>query len=139
MASPQRRPDDGPEGDLPPDPWAGLAATPPPGPADRTEGRPGGRSDDLPPPSRRPGPDPDGRDVTGGPAWHPSGQDVAGRGDTPLHRSLLGHPAFWVVLTAVALLALWAAWLDGPSAPPAGDPSPGTVSTAPFEEAPPGL
>lgn len=114
---------DGVDGDLPPDPWAGLAATPPPPPPADAGRRVGGA-----------GAGPDGAgsgDVGDGPvSWHPAGQDVPATDTTSGPRGLLGHPVVWVIVTAVALLALWTAWMDRPSSLPTA-PSPDSVSTAP--------
>lgn len=123
---------DGVDGDLPPDPWAGLAATPPPPPPtsspgdvdawERSSGAAAGPDRTSP-----------GGAADGPASWHPAGHDVPAA-DTPSGpRSLLGHPAVWVIVTAVALLALWTAWMDRPSSLPSG-PSPDSVSTAPFAE-----
>lgn len=105
----RHRRDDG--GDLPPDPWAGLANPPT---------QRGGRRGHRRPPdvtSR----DGRGQDGTPTPGWHPAGQGAAPDGTS---RSLLAHPAVWLIVTAVAVLTLWALWLDRPPAPtppPASD------------------
>lgn len=113
---------DGSDGELPPDPWAGLAATPP------------HRPDGVPSADRGSSPTARGQRPGDGPAqaWHPAGQDQPSAGAPTSPRGLLGHPVVWVVITIVALLALVTAALDRPAAPPS-EPTPGTVSTAPAE------
>ena len=111
-------------GELPPDPWAGLAPTPPPPPPSGAS--PGGGSGR--PPSAGAG-----EDAADGPGrWHPAGHDAPPPSSTG-PRGLLGHPAVWVIITAIALLALWTAWMDSPSSLPSS-PSPDSVSTAPLED-----
>jgi hypothetical protein len=114
---------DGPtgDGDLPPDPWAGLAEPSP-----------------IPPPTGQRGWDDqltgDGQadrerrqHPSGG--WHPSGS--VPRSDPPTRRSSIWHhPVVWVVITVLAVIALVGAALDRP-APSTPEPSPGSLDAAP--------
>ena len=117
MSRAPRGPGDRPEGELPPDPWAGLAEPLPP-PSPRASADAAGE-----------GPDPRAAEASAeAHRWHPAGRDRddAGTG------SLLLRPGVWIALTAVALFALIGAWLDRPEAPPES-PSPDSISTAPAE------
>jgi hypothetical protein len=104
------------EGELPPDPWAGLAGpprTPPPPPTPPSSEAPwaaGGR------PARPPG-------------WerHPSVSAGDG-GPTPSRRTVWHHPAVWIAVLALAGLLLLGALLEGPSRT-TPEPAPETVST----------
>lgn len=113
---------DGPEGELPPDPWAGLAEAPLPPPvphdvAGPDAGRRGWPSD--PAASDHPG---------GGPnPAHPAGRATPG-GAGPA--AWYARSGVWVAVSVLALLALLVAWMDRPATPPPA-PSPGSVSTAP--------
>jgi hypothetical protein len=95
-----------PEGELPPDPWAGLVDPQPPA---RRSARP---TPDEPTWAQQPA-DPAA-------SWHPS--------TGPRRRtSPLQHPALWVVLTGLAVLLLVAAVLERGSSPPPPERSPGSI------------
>jgi hypothetical protein len=115
------------DGDLPPDPWAGLAEPSP-----------------IPPPTGQRGWD---HQLTGdGPAdrgghqpptagWHPSGS-VPGP-ELPARRSSIWHhPVVWALITVLAVVALVGAALDRP-APSTPEPSPGSLDAAPASPAAP--
>lgn len=133
------------DGDLPPDPWAGLAdapSEPPPPPdpgdaVDRSWSRPAdprGRDPDAEDVDRDPGPQLPGRRSEAG-GGEPRRYDLEAAAAHPAgsqrrSSSLLGHPAIWVTVAALALLALWTAWMDRPAAPPP-PPQEATLEAAP--------
>ncbi len=107
------------DGELPPDPWAGLAA---PSPIPPPTGKAGW--DDLASGSSRDTPE-RARHPSGG--WHPSGTTPPG---APSRKSgIWHHPGIWVVLTVLALVALIGAVMDR-SAPSGPERSPDSVSAA---------
>lgn len=105
------------EGDLPPDPWAGLAdPVPPPAPPAPPPWQPPPSSLDRP--ARPPG-------------WerHPSVSASTGEGhQPPARRSAWHHPAVWIAVLALAGVLLVGALLEGPSRT-VTEPAPDAVST----------
>jgi hypothetical protein len=101
-----------PEGELPPDPWAGLADDVPPFDPHRAERR------DLEAPDARPDERPP----------HPSEArfDLGGPPLVPGSRSPLQRPGLWVALVLLALVLLVAAVLDGGGG--SSQPSPGSIT-----------
>lgn len=112
--------------ELPPDPWAGLADTPPP----------------SPPP---PGP---GQRGWGDPRWSPGASEPAARWQghpsvtpgiparhvPPPRRTLWHHPAVWLVLLLLAGVLLLTALLESRPVPAGPEPASDSVTaTAPVD------
>lgn len=110
---------EGPEGELPPDPWAGLAEPlPPPVPHDvaGADAAPRGW--------------PAERGATDRHAAGPNPAHPAGRATSDGSSAWYARSGVWIAVSVLALLALVVAAMDRPPSPPPS-PTPGSVSTAP--------